>query len=181
MRFVFVSELNILVAKVEELRYDRPECIQYGVGKHTLAIFKTNPNWVTGYHRQAAAVDLIAVPITYLFAITLSKMAILHLFLQIFKFGFSRVVIYIVGAIVVVQCIVCTVVTIMQCNPVNLVWNSIVRKTCINVTEFFRLSAIPNIITDLVMLVMPLPQVWQLNAPTRVKVGITITLLTASM
>lgn len=155
--------------------------LQDGVGKRTPAAVKAGPSWPFLRHPHMAGISFIAIPITYLFAVALSKLVILILFFKVFKFGVLRYMIYLIGAATVLHCTVLTTVTLMQCIPLSLVWSSTVRKTCIDVTKAIKYAAYPNVATDVIMLLMPLPEVWRLNTSKRVKLGISITFLTASM
>lgn len=46
-----------------------------------------------------------------------------------------------------------------------------------NVVAFSRYMAIPNVITGAVMLVMPLPVVWNLNIDVSAKIALTATFM----
>ena len=73
-------------------------------------------------------------------------------------------------------------VTVFQCLPVNAFWQRYdpVNPTpptdyyCgVNDNKFFDGNAIPNIITDAMMMVLPLPYIWKLYLPTAQKLAIT--------
>jgi hypothetical protein len=148
-----------------------------GVGRHTLAVAIEDVHKV-----KALGIDsLLVAPILYTFAICLSKFAILNLFLRIFTMGVARKLTYAIYLTVILQTIAFIFATIFQCSPISLLWTATTRGNCINTQALFMYSSIPNIITDLVMLVLPLPTIWKLKAATHVKVGVTLTLLTASV
>lgn len=170
--------LSIYFCLGEDTNCQIPITLKYGVGKHTLAVIM-DLSRAAKAHPPLAALTLIVLPITQFFAVTFSKLAILDLPLQMFKFHISRYITYFVVAVVLLQCTVCTVVTLMQCQPTSLVWSSTIREQCIDLRAFLRFSTIPNVTTDLIMLLIPLPRFRKLNAPMRVKVGITIRILTA--
>lgn len=46
---------------------------------------------------------------------------------------------------------------------------------------FVRWSTLPNILTDVIMLILPLPSIWNLQLRTPLKIGLTITFLTGSL
>jgi len=148
-----------------------------GVGRHTLAVVIEDVHKV-----KALGIDsLLVAPILYTLAIFLSKSAILNLFLHIFTMGVARKLTYAVYLTVILQTIAFIFAAIFQCSPISLLWTTTTRGNCINTQALFMYSSIPNIITDLVMLVLPLPTIWNLKAATHVKVGVTLTLLTASV
>jgi hypothetical protein len=145
-------------------------------GRHTLVVLQDDWGKVVFMGKNA----LLMMPIAYALAVAFSKGAILNLFLRLFHFGTTRVIAYVVAGIIVVHTIVTVFVAIFQCHPIHQLWTEIVRTDCINTQLFFEYTSLPNIITDLVMLIIPLPEIWRLNTTTRMKVGVTITLLTAS-
>lgn len=89
---------------------------------------------------------------------------------------------YLVGFIIVATCIVNTFVAIFQCWPIGYAWQiNGGEGNCIDFVAFQRFMAIPNIVTGAIMLVMPLPLVWQLKVATPVKVALTATFLHGTM
>jgi len=56
------------------------------------------------------------------------------------------------------------VTTIFQCDPVRGFWDHTVPAKCkVNVYAFFIGNAVPNIITDWALLILPIPYVWRLQ------------------
>jgi hypothetical protein len=137
--------------------------------------------WVRNGHRFLAIIGLFVLPIVYPLAIACSKFAILILFMRILPFGSTRYIIWLVGVTVALHAIVAALVAIFQCKPISALWTSIYREKCISTDEYLAYAAIPNVVTDLVMLVLPFPTIWNLRLEKRVKIGITITILTDSM
>ena len=116
----------------------------------------------------------------YGFSIAASKCAILLLYMRIFtsRMRLFRALCYVVGFVIVATCIANTIVAIFSCSPVNYAWNkSVSGGQCIDQVAFARFMSIPNIITGAIMLVMPLPLVWDLNVAMAVKIALTATFL----
>ena len=76
-------------------------------------------------------------------------------------------------------------VSIFQCIPVSGFWDRFLAtpdapKCGVEVTKFFEANSIPNIITDVAILILPIPYIWKLHLPTKQKLGlITIFILGA--
>ena len=51
-------------------------------------------------------------------------------------------------------------------------WNPFVLGRCINIHSFFIGIAVPNIITDIALLVMPLPYMWRLQVTLPKKIAL---------
>ena len=63
---------------------------------------------------------------------------------------------------------------IFQCKPIAFAWNKSIRGgTCINVLAFFRFIAVPTVISDVAVLALPLPMIWQLQMSTKHKLALS--------
>lgn len=75
-----------------------------------------------------------------------------------------------------------TVAASVMCLPLDYLWDkSIPGGKCINIAAFYRWGSLPNAVSDLFMLVIPLPTVWKLQVERKVKIGLTVTFLTGSV
>lgn len=120
----------------------------------------------------------IAWLILYAFSITLSKCAILLLYVRVFttRMRAFTVAVYLVGFVVVSTGVAIIFVTIFQCSPAAYEWNKTIQGgTCINQVAFARYMSISNVLTGFVMLLMPLPLVWKLNITVQQKIALTAT------
>ena len=122
--------------------------------------------------------------VIYGIAVASSKCAILLLYIRVFT-TYNRtftVSCYVVGSVVIAVAFVSTFGLIFQCRPVNFAWDkSVSDGTCLDFVAFERYTAIPNVITGAVMLVIPLPSVWKLKVPFAAKLALTATFLHGSM
>ncbi|CAG8952790.1 hypothetical protein HYFRA_00009035 [Hymenoscyphus fraxineus] len=148
-----------------------------GVGHHTLVVAQKSPEKFPFLGSTA----LIIGPALYIFAVNLSKGAILQMFLRIFTVGWARRLTKVVGVILILQTVVIFFTLIFQCKPISLIWKSLERNSCIDIGKFFAYASIPNIATDLAMLILPMPTIWNLKATVQLKLCITLTILTASI
>lgn len=89
-----------------------------GVGHHTLRIALNHPEYFT----FLSQVSLLIAPILYIFAVNLSKGAILQLFLRIFTVGWARKGTYVVGVLLILQSTALFFAVIFQCKPVSAIW-----------------------------------------------------------
>lgn len=79
-------------------------------------------------------------------------------------------------------CLASVVVDIFQCKPIAFAWNKAIEGgSCIDMVAYFRYSIIPDIVTDVAMLILPLPTVWNLQASISQRAGLTAVFLTGSM
>ena len=74
-----------------------------------------------------------------------------------------------IGAFVLSYSIGQTVLTILHCNPVDALWDPTVKAKCINFHTVGIIFSSLNIGTDILILCLPVPQLWKLNMPRRRK------------
>ncbi|MCJ1433258.1 hypothetical protein MMC27_002617 [Xylographa pallens] len=74
--------------------------------------------------------------------------------------------------------------SIFSCNPTNAFWDFELQGTpgvsCINFQAFYISVAVPNLLTDVLILAMPIRQVWKLQLDRRSKVALTFIFLLGS-
>ena len=52
---------------------------------------------------------------------------------------------------------------LFQCTPVQSFWNSAVPGHCINILAFFRAETAFNLVTNVAIILLPMPMVWRLH------------------
>lgn len=125
---------------------------------------------------------VLAVPLLYLAAVLFPKLAILAIYMRIFTTSLYRYTCWALAVFLIVNWVTFTVAAFLMCTPFEYLWNkTIPGGHCLDLKLLFLWSAFPNIVTDLVMLVLPLPVVWKLNTSRNTKIGLTITFVTGSM
>lgn len=139
-----------------------------GIGLHEARLEQEAPHKIVVWGHY-----IIIVPLLYVQAIVPAKLAVLHLYLNIFTDKTLRIGTYITGAIILGTWISCTVAGLLTCRPLSYFWTQ--KGTCFNVNAYFRWSGLPNIVTDVAILVLPLPMVYHLQTSLRMKVGIAMT------
>ena len=142
--------------------------------------YATNWSQPTASNSRTIGQISVAWLVLYGMSVALSKLAILLLYLRVFttqRRGFTMVLI-LSGFVVIGTGIANTLATIFQCSPVAYAWDKTVGGgKCINILAFTRFMAIPNVVDGFIMLVMPVPLVWQLELEIQQKVALTATFL----
>lgn len=148
-----------------------------GVGRHLVAVMRSNPAQITAWAKSLYALEWL-----YLSSVALPKISILCLFLRIFTDRGARITTYVLIAIVAANWFVWIIAATFQCSPVPYQWDKTIKDgSCFNVSAFYKASSAPNIATDAVILVLPVPTVWRLKATKIRKLGITFVFLAGSM
>jgi hypothetical protein len=146
-----------------------------GVGHHLYYVFKQQRiQWIKSAYLVIASL--------YIVSVSLPKLAIIYIYLQIFMDRLSRLCCWATVFVLVVGPATGVFLIAFQCTPVGYLWNkTIPGGHCIDQALFFRYGSLPNIITDVVMLILPIPLIWTLRASVKVKIGLLLTFLVGSM
>lgn len=125
---------------------------------------------------------VLIIPELYLAAATLPKLAILALYLRIFVTAPYRIACWTLAAILTANWIGTTVAGFLTCIPLRFLWDHTVPGGhCFNINAYFRWSSLTNVITDVIMLILPLPVIWKIQTSRNVKIGLSVTFATGSM
>ncbi|KAI9655564.1 MAG: hypothetical protein M1821_005357 [Bathelium mastoideum] len=145
--------------------------VPHGLGKHVWAVPPDATYvWAKGLFMQF---------FFYFTAIAAVKASLLYLYWRLFKYSQIRPLVWILAVIVACWYIAATLVGIFLCKPVSGFWerysptNPTHPDCSINSNEYFDGNAIPNIITDAAILILPLPFIWNLQLRRSQKVALT--------
>lgn len=104
----------------------------------------------------------------YVPAVCSMKLSIIALYWKLFGVDRkSRMPLIAVGCIVIMWTIGSAITVVVACDPIAGSWdiNKAATAKCIDKKSFYMGASIPNVITDVVLVVMPIPYVWKLHAP----------------
>ncbi|OJJ96610.1 hypothetical protein ASPACDRAFT_46780 [Aspergillus aculeatus ATCC 16872] len=130
--------------------------IHYGMGRHADELPSPNVTKI--------AKLLMAFECVYCTTVGIIKVSILLMNARIFPTRNFRLAAIILGGIAVgwVLAIIC--VSVFQCDPIAKAWNPNLPGSCINLKGSFIGNAVPNIVTDVAILSLPVHVVWGLHA-----------------
>ncbi|KAI0402872.1 hypothetical protein F4802DRAFT_574104 [Xylaria palmicola] len=129
----------------------------HGVGRHLIA--------VTDVHK----VQILAIisESTYILSITFVKFSVLALYLKVFPGQKFRYCVWGVAAFIASWATSGVIVAIFQCSSIEYVWKPDSQQFCVDFALRNLISGIMNVLTDIVIMGMVIPLVW--NAPKRVQ------------
>lgn len=111
--------------------------------------------------------------VVYKAAINLTKCCIILLYLRIFnKVRWFRWSCCGLLASVGIYCFASVIATIFQCNPVVRAFDKSIDGTCIDNSQFWYANAGFSIATDIIILLLPMPLVYQLHVPIAQKLAL---------
>lgn len=169
--------------------YPRPSCctgltlsfvgtVKYaGNGRHLAFWAETDPSKIILWGKTLLIFELFYPP-----ACTLPRLSILAMYMRIFITKGYRIAVYLLASTMVTFYVTTIFLSFLKCRPLAYSWDkSIPGGHCMNINEVYRWINLPNILTDVAILVLPLPVIWGLHASKDQKVGLTVTFLTGSM
>ncbi|KAF4541563.1 Integral membrane protein [Lasiodiplodia theobromae] len=132
--------------------------IYWGLGRHAAILPPGNVVMVLKL--------LVAFECVYCTGVGLVKLSLLLMYARIFPLKGFRIGAYILGFITVGWVIAINCVSIFQCRPIRKAWFPTMPGECIDLKGSFIGNAVPNILTDIAILCMPVAQVWKLQVTT---------------
>lgn len=121
---------------------------------------------------------LYASLIVVVLSITLVKLSILSMYYRIFPTRFMKYSYIILGTIILLWAISTLLACIFQCTPIQRAWDFNLTGKCINsFALFIGAGVVPNLFTDLVLIVLPIWEVNKLQVSTAQKIAIATNFL----
>lgn len=115
-------------------------------------------------------------------AIPIIKVSILLLYTRIFGvLSYFRYTAYILGVFSVLWGIMVVFVVSLTCRPLKYTWDKSGEGSCINATVFYIIGSGLNVITDFIVLFLPLHAVWYLQLSIQQKLQLTGVFLLGSL
>lgn len=111
----------------------------------------------------------------YSVSFPLSKLSILLLYRRVFKVPSFQRTVNIVFALFLAFYIAQIFVVIFPCKPISYFWTQVVDPLggkCVNIQYLYYSVNIINIITDIILLTLPVHKIWQLQMATKQKIAI---------
>lgn len=91
------------------------------------------------------------------------KISVLALYGRIFPLRWFKISIWTIGTIIVLYTIPQILTVILQCVPIRAKWTPGLDATCINFTAQLITYGVINVISDFLLLGLPLPALWSLQ------------------
>jgi hypothetical protein len=122
------------------------------------------------------------ITMLYIPAVLFPKLAILSIYLHVFTDSIYRKICWFLAGLLIANCVASAVTGFLICTPLNYFWDRrIPGGHCLNITAYLRWIGVNNIVTDVAMLLLPLPIIRKLQISRNLKIGLTFTFATGSM
>ncbi|KAJ5809362.1 uncharacterized protein N7503_001580 [Penicillium pulvis] len=143
--------------------------LTFGMGLHA-SILSTNS-------LVKIAKLLIAYDCVYCATVGMIKLSVLFMYTRIFPNREFRVAVIVLGVITVAWIVVITCVNVIQCAPIERAWDTSIPGACIDARDLFIANSIPNIVTDIAIIILPMRAVWKTNATVTHRLSVIALLL----
>jgi hypothetical protein len=136
-----------------------------------------------GLHAENVPIDdlilvtklIIIGEILYVMNLGWTKLGFLLMFYRIFHFDYFKKRVYLIGAFVIAWVICDSLMHIFLCVPVQKNWYPETPGHCINVVGTWAANAASTIFSDLVILLLPIPEILRLSLAKSEKIGLILT------
>lgn len=119
------------------------------------------------YVAASSAVPMVqiglAVDIMYIWSLVWSKLSLLALYYRVFRFGYFKLACWVVAALVLVWALAATISLFFLCIPLEKYWDSSIHGRCIDYAPVRLANSLATIVTDVMILCLPIPQIWRLH------------------
>ncbi|KAL8764616.1 MAG: hypothetical protein Q9194_006944 [Teloschistes cf. exilis] len=181
-----ISAVAIIVAlcfAIGRLVVDEIALHHFGAGRH---FWDIPPEYYNGY--LTASPNTIAVDgYLYIVAITAAKMSLLLFLYRIFHVDKRfRIAAWITGGILVLWSLITILLAIFSCRPIKASWDLKVRMDPKTVCypkayDVSNVYGFCNVITDVVLIVLPIPLVWKMQVTLKKKFAVATVFATGAL
>ncbi|KAL7904506.1 putative PTH11-typeG-protein-coupled receptor [Trichoderma velutinum] len=164
------SAVAALVFQVLTIAFLLISC-QFGMGRHVADISDKNMSEVSKYFYMSQ--------VTYKLTINLTKCSILLLYVSIFgHIIWMNRTCWCLFVCVAMYCLSSVAATVFQCDPIAKAFNKTLPGTCIDLAKFWLANAGFSIATDVIILLLPIPEVYGLQGPWSYKMAVILVFAT---
>ena len=148
-----------------------------GAGRHTEAVLEADPTALEKYLIAVTATEFLHPA-----AVAFPKLCVVLLYLRVFTNRYERVAAWILIGVIGATWFSYSVATIFQCMPVGFIWDKTIEGgKCFNFRAFATSSSVPNIVTDVAVLFLPIRTVIELKISVGRRAGLMLIFVTGSM
>jgi hypothetical protein len=145
-----------------------------GTGRHQIIL---DPTKITQHYKGIMINELVQPA-----AVAFPKVCVVLLFLHVFTNPYERIAAKALIAVILASWLSYTLAACFQCMPFAYNWDkSIPGGRCFNLGAFANSSSVPNIVTDVLILLLPMRTVIQLEISMGKKMGLLLIFLTGSV
>ncbi|KAI9036750.1 cytochrome P450 [Aspergillus affinis] len=154
------------------------DVIYGGLGRHTASVMAEDPKMMVTFAKLLYILDWFYVPSN-----CLSRISVVALYLRIFTSKLYRGICWFAIAFLIANMLSTIIAAQLECVPLAYTWDKTLPGggKCFDQILWYEVSNIPNVVGDLMILVLPIPTVWGLKASAGRKLGIAMVFFMGSI
>ncbi|KAL3486915.1 hypothetical protein BJX62DRAFT_241496 [Aspergillus germanicus] len=118
---------------------------------------------------------LLPSNLIYTYTVNLPKLAIVIFYITSFsKHRLSKIICYVTAILLSLSMIANTAAGLAICRPLHALWDGGAAGHCFDINAWLRCGRVVNVVSGVVMLVLPVPHVMQLKLSLGVKIAVVI-------
>ncbi|KAF4805912.1 hypothetical protein CGCF415_v015570 [Colletotrichum fructicola] len=130
--------------------------LRFGLGRHEVVVQEEDPMNIVYFYQTIFANEIL-----YPFGLATARLSLVVLYHRIFGLFNARYYLYGLMAFIMAWAIYATLPLILACNPVSNFWTN--HKNCIDISKLYISIAVGSIITDFILIILPMPYAAQLR------------------
>ena len=148
-----------------------------GTGRHLDYVAATNPLMIMEHFKGIMVHEILHLP-----AVAFPKICVALLYLRVFTNKWARMATWALIITIAATWFSYTVAAMFQCIPFDFNWDkSNPDGRCFNVAVFAASSSVPNIVTDVAVLFLPIRTILDLKISVGRRIGLMLIFLTGSV
>jgi len=136
----------------------------FGLGIHLWNLGDGSPTSILSSLAKIVK-SLYGCYLSYTTSITFTKLSIISTYVRFFPKGLARKANFALGIVILLFWISSIFSIIFQCVPAQAAWNYSVKGKCYPIKKFFLSLSTFNVITDILLCLLPVPLLWSLQMP----------------
>lgn len=170
MPFAWLAQIGLCVTGIAMVK-------KAGTGRHLDYVAATDPLMIMEHFKGIMVHEILHLP-----AVAFPKLCVALLYLRVFTNKWARIATWVLIVTIAATWFSYTVAAMFQCVPFNFNWDkSNPDGRCFNVALFAASSSIPNIVTDVAVLFLPIRTIMDLKVSIGRRIGLLLIFLTGSI
>ena len=185
--FAWLAEIALCATGIckSDCTYNKRVCVnskavqvkRAGTGRHVAYNIQIDPTRIREHFKGVVTYEFVHPA-----AVALPKMCVVILYLRVFTKRLERNIAWGILGVIAAVWFSLEIAASLQCTPFAFSFDrSIPGGRCFDVFAFAYASSIPNIVTDVVVVFLPIRTVWELKISDGRKIGLMLIFLTGSV
>lgn len=150
---------------------------QAGVGKHVAVVIAAKgPSALEKFAKLVYIMEWFYIP-----SALLPRVSVVFLYLRIFTNRRARLCCWFLLAFLISFSVATLIASQLQCIPLQFIWNKHIHGRCFNQLLWYKLTNFPNVFADTIILLLPVPTIWNLKASRSRRASILVVCLMGSL